>query len=82
MEDQIQHYRVEVNTNFCFYIDVYANNASEAKELAYNRAYEKSERLVGTGDDEEDMVYGIAQPEIGTVTNENGDEIVSEENDE
>lgn len=82
MNEHIQHYRVEVNTNFCFYVDVYANNTTEAKELAYNRAYEKSETLVGTGDDEEDMVYGIAQPEIGLVTNENGDEIVSEKNDE
>jgi hypothetical protein len=72
-------YRVEVNTNFCFYVDVEANSTEEAKDIAYERAYAKSEELAGDGCDGPDMTYGIAQPEIGSVTNEDGDEIEEED---
>jgi hypothetical protein len=74
-------YTVEVNTNFCFFVEVEANSIEEAKNIAYDRAYEKSEELAGDGCDE-DMTYGIAQPEIGSVTNEDGDEIEGDDDED
>lgn len=72
MGNETQLYQVEVNANFCFYIDVEACSVEEARGLAYERAYDKAEELAGDGCDE-DMTYGFAQPEIGTVTNEDGE---------
>jgi len=81
MNNGTKLYTVEVNTNFGFFVEVEADNIEEAKEIAYERAYEKAEELAGDGCDE-DMTYGFAQPEIGTVTNEDGEEVEGEEEDE
>jgi len=82
MSNETRLYQVEVNTNFCFYIDIEAASVEEARGLAYERAYDKAEELAGDGCDE-DMTYGFAQPEIGTVTNEDGEtEDENEEEDE
>lgn len=82
MKDEITLYRVEVNTNFCFYVDVECADIEEAKRIAWDRAYEKSEELAGSGDDEEDMIYGIGQPEIGDVTDGDSNPIEDEDEDE
>lgn len=75
MKNENKLYRVEVNTNFCFYVDVECADIEEAKKIAYDRAYEKSEEIVGDGNGEEDMIYGIAQPLLGDV-----EEVENEEN--
>ena len=77
MNNETKLYRVEVNTNFCFYVDVECADIEEAKRIAYDRAYEKSEQIVGNGNDEEDMIYGIAQPLLGDV-----EEVEDEDEDE
>lgn len=73
-----KQYTVEVNTNFCFYVEVEATSVEEAKNIAYNRAYEKSEELAGDGCDE-DMTYGMAQPEVGSIEEFEHDEEDDEE---
>lgn len=82
MNDKTKLHRVEVNTNFCFYVDVECADIEEAKSIAYERAYAKSEELAGSGDDEEDMTYGFAQPEIGDVTDEDNNPIEGDSEDE
>lgn len=81
MNDEIKLYSVEVNANFCFYVDVECADIEEAKRIAYERAYEKAEELAGDGCDE-DVTYGFAEPEIGTVTNEDGEEIDEDEDED
>lgn len=67
MIEEMKAYRVEVNVNFVFYVDVEAIDEDSARDQAYQRAYEKSEEIVGEGNDEQHMYYGIAQPEVGMV---------------
>lgn len=82
MNDEIKLYRVEVNTNLCFYVDVECADIEEAKSIAWDRAYAKSEELVGCGNDEEDMIYGIGQPEIGDVTDEDNNPIEDDDDED
>ena len=67
MIEEMKAYRVEVNVNFVFYVDVESINEDSAKKHACERAYEKAEEIVGEGNDEQHMYYGIAQPEVGAV---------------
>jgi hypothetical protein len=47
MNNEIKQYTVEVNINFCFYVDVEANSIEEAQEVAYERASNKADELAG-----------------------------------
>jgi hypothetical protein len=81
MNNETKLYTVEVNTNFCFFVEVEADNIEEAKETAYQRASEKAEELAGDGCDG-DITYGFAEPELGSVTDEDGEEFEDDDEDE
>lgn len=67
MSEELKSYRVEVNVNFVFYVDVDAASEDDARKYGCDRAYEKAEEIVGSGNDEEDMLYGIARPDVGDI---------------